>query len=377
MKVKKTPGSDHKKTSKKRFDSFIIIAILVIISAALGFFFWHQNSLQSLADKEKLFDKTLSEEISVPQDRSDNAGSDSGNRVSFDTAKDKNQEKRALDYTVVPPPAAPAINKVGTEEAAPGSRNNMGDATPLNNTNGSLSGDLLPSRNTANVAKKADGESSSGSEASALLSPLCETSASTIKGFYGHLDNQTYMQQYSLPSGSEVYFTQLIQRLLDNPPIVSGETNDLFTILQNTAHFFRIIGKDNILVIKGILDREKNLFENVLSDFYSILQIPGCPESSFSLSFSNSSLYDYAGFFLNTMGGRLYLFRRDSMSRMVVSYYAILLIDHANKNGSNRHGIEIRTSIDQLIDEIESTSNSLLLKDIYLDNLYDLKEEYQ
>ena len=65
------------------------------------------------------------------------------------------------------------------------------------------------------------------------------------------------------------------------------------------------------------------------------------------------------------------------MSRMVVSYYAILLVDKANKNASNHHGIEIKKPIDQLIVEMESTSNSLLLQEEYLDKLYTLKEEYQ
>ncbi len=38
----------------------------------------------------------------------------------------------------------------------------------------------------------------------------------------------------------------LLQKLLDNPPVVIGETDDLFTLFQNTAHFFRILGKENI-----------------------------------------------------------------------------------------------------------------------------------
>jgi len=210
-----------------------------------------------------------------------------------------------------------------------------------------------------------------------LFDEICSDSAEIIKNFYEHLDTQEYMQVFGLKTSSEIHFTKLIQKLIDNPPIVSGEMNDLYAILQNTAHFFRLIGKENILVIKGILDQEKDKFENVLSHFYSLLHTPACPQESFALRVQAESLYDYAGFFLSTMGGRLYMFRRDSMSRMVVSYYAILLVDKANKNASNRHGIEIKTAIDQLITEMESTSNTLQLQDTYLDKLYTLKEEYQ
>ena len=87
-------------------------------------------------------------------------------------------------------------------------------------------------------------------------------------------------------------------------------------------------------------------------------------------------LYDYSGFFLNTMGGRLYLFRRDSSSRMTVSFYAIQIVDQAIRDGNNRHGIDLLPAIDFLIDEMESTGKRLLLKEDYLDTLYNLKEMY-
>ena len=96
----------------------------------------------------------------------------------------------------------------------------------------------------------------------------------------------------------------------------------------------------------------------------------------FSLTIPNDNLYDYAGFFLNTIGGRLYLFRRDSVSRMTVSYYAVLIIDKANRQGNSRLGIDLKPSIDSLIEEIENTGNNLKFKEEYLDTLYDLKEIY-
>jgi hypothetical protein len=169
----------------------------------------------------------------------------------------------------------------------------------------------------------------------------------------------------------------MIQKLIDNPPIVSGETDDLFTILQNTAHFFRILGKKNILLLKGILDRERDTFEQVLADFYLLTEQPDCLQERFNLRIGQQEMYSYAGFFLNTMGGRLYLFRRDSMSRMVVSYYAILIVEQANREGRNTYGIEIKDAIDNLIIEIESSRIKLKMRYEYLDTLYDLKVKYQ
>lgn len=205
----------------------------------------------------------------------------------------------------------------------------------------------------------------------------CRKMAAPIEEFFTTLDEQPYMVEFNLPEPSDIYFPNLMQRLADNPPLVTGETDDLYTILKNTAHFFRIIGKDNILIIKGILDREKPTFEQIIANFYVLLDDPDCLEKQFNLSISKDSLYHYAGFFLDTMGGRLYLFRRDSMSRMVVNYYAVLIIDRANREGRNKYGIDLGGPIDALIDEIESSNIELSYREQYLDDLYDLKERYQ
>lgn len=206
---------------------------------------------------------------------------------------------------------------------------------------------------------------------------FCDERADRIEAFFNTLDTRAYIQEFKLDVPSVEYFPRLIQKLIDNPPIVSGETDDLFSILQNTAHFFRIIGKKNIIVLKGILDRERDTFEAVLEDFYQLTRQPECLQRRFNLNIYQDSLYNYAAFFLNTMGGRLYLFRRDSMSRMVVNYYAILIIEEANRTARNTYGIDIRDAIDNLIVEIESSRIDLQLRDTYLDNLYDLKVAYQ
>jgi hypothetical protein len=197
-----------------------------------------------------------------------------------------------------------------------------------------------------------------------------------INSFYVHLDQQPYMQSFDLKESSKIHFSKLLQKLVDNPPVVLRETDDLFTLLQNTAHFFRILGKDNINILKAILSNEKNSFEQILESFYSLTYQPKYLKKEYSLSIAPDALTDYAGFFLNTMGGRLYLFRRDSISRMVVSYYAIITIDRANRDGNGGHGIDLRTAILSLTDEIENGGNRLQLKEKYLDTLYDLQEKY-
>lgn len=204
----------------------------------------------------------------------------------------------------------------------------------------------------------------------------CENLAGKLHHFFSALDNKPYIKTVNLQTSLQTHFINLIDSLLDNPPTVSRETDDLYTLLTNMAHFFRIIGKDNILLLKSILDRERDVIEDIGLVLYNWITFADCSSDQFPLKAPLDKSYEYAGFFLNTMGGRSYLFRRDSRSRLLVNYYAVLIVDKANSAGINRHGISIPDTLPLLIDEIEA-SNQLVYKELYLDRLYQLLESYQ
>lgn len=209
-----------------------------------------------------------------------------------------------------------------------------------------------------------------------IMAGECRLIAEQIHGFFTHIDSEDYIKQFALQEPSQVYFIALADKLLKNPPVVSRESDDLYTILKNMAHFFRVIGKDNIILIKAILDRERDKIEDVAADFYQWTARETCEDDLLQFSPPLEEMYEYAGFFLNTMGGRSYLFRRDSRSRLLVNYYSVLLIERANTQGINRHGIDIALIIPQLVQEIDSSSQ-LIYKENYIDSLYELLEKYQ
>lgn len=305
---------------------YIVIALLVlVILILLLVFFLSPDSINGLRSSIGSFNSQPNTEINDPSKTSDNKASEAGGSLDADSPGKTDSD---------------ALTQSGE-----------GDPS------------LVPGSDQVSVKGAGGGE--------------CSGWADNIESFFQTLDTRDYIKEFQLDSPSGVYFPKLIQKLVDNPPIVSGETDDLFTILQNTAHFFRIIGKKNILVLKGILDREQATFEQTLADFYELTDEPDCLKKRFNLTIGQDPLYAYAGFFLNTMGGRLYLFRRDSMSRMVVNFYAIMIIERANLEGRNKYGIDIKDSIDSLIIEIESSRIKLQMRDYYLDTLYDLKVKYQ
>jgi len=159
------------------------------------------------------------------------------------------------------------------------------------------------------------------------LQQQCTRLADSLKIFFNDLDRKPYIKAFKLEQPCLQLFNELRKKLLTNPPVVIRETDDLYTILTNMAHFFRIIGRRNILLIKGILDRENDKIEDIAAELYTWSIVNQCTDESLQLEIPLNQVYEYAGFFLNTMGGRSYLFRRDSRSRLLVNYYAILIID--------------------------------------------------
>lgn len=251
-------------------------------------------------------------------------------------------------------------------------------STPLQTESGTP---LESSGHTA-LESTPDGDAADGTEEmSRNVSAASEVddyvqASEAVRGFYRVLDQQQYIKDVLRETPSQNHFSQLIQKLLDTPPVVSGETNDLFTILQNTAHFFRVMGEENIVLARTILAREKDQYEVLFARYYTLIHQPAHLQETFAITLDKDALYDYAGYFLTTMGGRLYLFRRDPVLRMLISYYSILLVDEANSEGRNRHGIDLRPPVDTLINEIETSGVQLKMRQRYLDNLYDIKEKY-
>lgn len=205
----------------------------------------------------------------------------------------------------------------------------------------------------------------------------CREATTRLQAFFSHLDQQEYVAGYPLKESSEQHFVRIAQKLYAHPPVVNRETDDLFTILTNSAHFYRILGRDDLLLIKDILNHESDNLETIMASFYHWAEMEqSCDVPSFALQLPLNSLYEYAGFFLNTLGGQSYLFRRESKTRMLIKYYAVLIIDRANEKGLNRHGIDIRVPLRSTIEEME-VSQSLHDRENYLETLLMMQAKYQ
>ncbi len=360
-------------TRKNQYFTFYVIAVICIVAILFLYFIWHGQDTDEPTSTVTTIDKILVEDITVPTQHPVEK------ETPLPVASQSDPVPMKMESPVVPESIAKDTVSEETETSSL-QMESPGSPEPLSQivektaaVQEAFHDDTLQNKKFSQEQKLVKAPSPSLVKTPA--SP-CENTAQHIIDFYNHLDQQKYIQSFNLPEPSNIYFSSLIQKLLDNPPVVTGETDDLFTVLQNTAHFFRVIGKDNIILLKAILEKEKTQFETVLQDFYTLIHIPNCLQKHFGLTVTDDALYDYAGFFLNSMGGRLYLFRRDSKSRMIVSYYSILLVDLANQKKENKHGINLAPHINQLIEELESTNNKIILQDEYLEKLYLLQDHY-
>ncbi|MCW5204506.1 hypothetical protein VU02_01030 [Desulfobulbus sp. N2] len=260
--------------------------------------------------------------------------------------------------------AAPALPGLQTPE------NIVKGETPNNGaTNRFFPPGKKEQQNIANPTHQKEGGDISG--------PSCKEVSPVLTNFVNSLEKKEYSKEESSAQPLQEHFNALATQLVNNPPVVIHETDELYTILTNTAHFFRILGKDNMRLLRKVLKQETTDFEDVAAEIYRLSTgKEQCVSGNKRLEIPFTAAYEYAGFFLNTLGGRSYLFRRDSGTRLLVNYYAVLILDQANKKHLNRYGLDIGEQLPWLIQEMEA-NNRLTQREKYLDKLYELAENYQ
>ena len=201
----------------------------------------------------------------------------------------------------------------------------------------------------------------------------CERVNENLNDFFLKLKEQEYITAYEIKVPLQTYSNTLIIKLLNNPPIINDETDDLFTVLKNTAHFYRVLGHKDISLIKDILSYEQANIEHLMGLFWEWSQISStCNISKTQVEFPLPKLYEYAGFFLNTLGGQSYLFRRDSTMRVLIKYYCMLILDQSVTASINKYNIDEIYTLDSAIEDIEN-ADGIDNQEIYLAKLMEIK----
>jgi hypothetical protein len=204
----------------------------------------------------------------------------------------------------------------------------------------------------------------------------CTKTTAQVAAFFQYLDSKAYLIWPGINMKAEELFDEITRKMAANPPINVGEMEKLYSLVRNVTHFYRILGKDRIDLIKVILSSESGVVEPAMAVMSTWLMDCGNATVKTKTQLNANTLYQYACFFLNTLGGRSYLLRRDSKVRMLVNYYALLILDKANDTKSNSYGLDIRPYLDYAFYDL-SNQKGLMYRNRYLTRLSALKDKYQ
>jgi hypothetical protein len=142
---------------------------------------------------------------------------------------------------------------------------------------------------------------------------------------------------------------------------------DPYKLKLNQEHFLRVIGRENVSLFLDILANETEMMESTAEMVFDWLN-KGIETKSPEIKMTQKELYEYSAFFLNTLSGKAYLWRRDSKTRILVTYYSILTVDKANREKMNRYNVDIKPPIAQLMDDLVNYRN-LSYRGLYLKKL--------
>ena len=173
-----------------------------------------------------------------------------------------------------------------------------------------------------------------------------------ISEFFHYLDQKKYIQGLLLKGTAYSRFKIILKKLAARPPVPTGESADAAIIISNIYHFFRVLDRNDLKLIKRVILNERDMIEINMEMFYKWFTLRDHYADPESVIPSRKVLYQYAGFFLTSTGGRAYLLRQPSVVRVLINYYCILLIHEADTTGKNNYGIDIFPYIATLKDEI-------------------------
>ena len=135
------------------------------------------------------------------------------------------------------------------------------------------------------------------------------------------------------------------------------------------------LANKTVRIAWSMLQNESEIIESIMKTFYQWYTMDGAGPAILAGRPSPGIMYEYAGYILNTLGGRSYLLRRSPKVRALTTYYCVLALDMANDEELNSKGIDIRPYIKSSIMEVKNQIGLIYQKE-YIPKLSDLNLKY-
>ncbi|HUU40917.1 MAG TPA: hypothetical protein VMW42_08255 [Desulfatiglandales bacterium] len=203
----------------------------------------------------------------------------------------------------------------------------------------------------------------------------CRKLEENLIEFFEYLDGKDYIRKLEIEGDTFANFKRILQVLSLNPPVPAGENFEHDMMIKNIYHFYRVLGLKDLNLIRLILNNEADSMEINLASFYEWLMLGDKCNYKEAQPPALNILYRYAGFLTNSIGGKAYLFRRETKLRLLINYYCVLILHEADKKKMNNFGIDIIPHLEPLADEIENYEFLYFRKE-YAGKLIDIKNYY-
>jgi hypothetical protein len=219
------------------------------------------------------------------------------------------------------------------------------------------------------------GPSSPLAKGAAPRTMKCVELEQSLRAFCKYLDAGETFRSQKTYRDSWALFTDILATLEKKPPTISAEAYRPSIIIENSYYFFRQLRREKMNIAREVLQYEADLAEPLMGVLYYWLMSGQSCDKQQSSTANLDIMYRYAGFFLNTLGGHSYLYRRDSRISLLTNYYSILVVHEANSRGFNEVGLDLRFFLPLIFGEIQNR-NDLLYAEDYLQTLTDLQLQY-
>ncbi len=203
----------------------------------------------------------------------------------------------------------------------------------------------------------------------------CKKMEEYVVDYFKYLDENKQTDSGSKKIDSFDHFKQILKDLEKRPPIPAGEGSSPTVMIANIFYFSRALDRKDIELIRKIIGSDKDTVEINMDMFFRWLMLDGHCLDSKGFRPSFDALYKYAGFFLNTTGGRAYMFRRSTPIRLLTTYYSLLIIHKADRLGLNRYGMDILPFIKSAKQDI-GLYPDFEFQNEYMNNLLSMEKYY-
>ena len=240
-----------------------------------------------------------------------------------------------------------------------------------------VSTDTPPAQTNQTVQNKDNKtDSSQYRKAPTVIIPIdpCLETIKDLDHFFLYLDTQDYIKEYQFPNGSKDFISSMINKALSHPPLQPTDKN-LANQAQTGIHLYRILGRQNLLILAKILVNEPDHLETVFENFYNwTLMADECPTRTYIIRPQLKQLYQYALFFIDSDNGKSYVNRRDTLTGLLTRFYALQIIKEAQTQNIDTYNTDLTSPIASLITDIKAT-DVLEKKETYLKVIHFLNKE--